>query len=310
MQIAAVSANQIPASQTRAGWQRIAASVCAILLGIIFLVSGGWKVLNPFLTGELLEQAKVPAGYGAMGAAALGTLELLTAFLLFVPRYRRWGGLLGSALLVFFIAWVAYYYDHLAGQECNCFPWIKRTVGPGFFVGDGVMLLMGIAAFVWSESTTRIRVPLAMLASIALLAGVSFGVGASKQKAAQVPTPIVVDGKPENLAKGKVFLFFYDPSCMHCDAAAKFMSKLNWTDTRVVAIPTINPQWAKSFLDDTKFTQAKTSTETVKLKRAFPFLDPPYGVALEDGQVKQTFPQAQFNAPLPAPDLKRLGLVK
>ncbi len=68
-----------------------AATVAAVLLGLIFLVSGGWKVLSPFQTGELLEQARVPAGLGVLAAVSLGTVELLTAFLLFMPRFRRWG---------------------------------------------------------------------------------------------------------------------------------------------------------------------------------------------------------------------------
>ncbi|HEX6546759.1 MAG TPA: MauE/DoxX family redox-associated membrane protein, partial [Bryobacteraceae bacterium] len=122
--------------------KRTAAAICAILLGLIFLVSGGWKVLSPLRTGELLEQAQVPGGWGAIGAAALGTFELLAALMLFVPRFRKLGGLLGSALMLFFIGWVAVYYHVLVGQECNCFPIIKRTVGPGFFIGDAVMLLL------------------------------------------------------------------------------------------------------------------------------------------------------------------------
>ena len=78
--------------------KRSVAAICAILLGVVFLVSGGWKVLSPFQTGELLEQAQVPPGYGPLGAATLGTLELLAAFLLFHPRLRQWGGWLNSKL--------------------------------------------------------------------------------------------------------------------------------------------------------------------------------------------------------------------
>ena len=40
------------------------------------------------------------------------------------------------------------------------------------------------------------------------------------------------------------------------------------------------------------------------------FSMPCLSVALEDGRVKQTFGQAQFNEPSPAPDLKKLGFVK
>jgi hypothetical protein len=290
-------------------WQRTAASVGAILLGIIFLVSGGWKVLSPFKTGELLEQAKVPAGLGVLGASALGTLELFAAFLLFTPRYRRWGGLLGSALIIFFIGWIGYYYHVLVGHECSCFPIVKRSIGPGFFISDAIMLLLGIAAFAWSPPVMRFRIPIVAFLALVVLAGASFGINFAARSHSQVPNPVIVDNKPANLTTGKVFLFFYDPSCLHCDAAAKFMSTLNWGDTRVIAVPTINPQWAASFLHDTHFSQAHTSLQYKELKQAFPFVDPPFGVALEDGREMETFSQAQFNAPLPEPELHKLGLV-
>jgi hypothetical protein len=289
--------------------QRRLATVSAILLGIILLVSGAWKVLSPFKTGELLEQAQVPAGLGVLGAAALGTIELFAAFLLFHPRFRRWGGLLGSALMIFFIGWIGYYYPVLVGRECSCFPLIKRTVGPGFFIGDGVMLLLGLAAFGWSPKVRTFRIPAVAFTALVMLAGISFGANIIQRSRAQVPTPVMVDGKPQSLAEGKVFLFFYDPSCMHCDKAARFMSKMDWRSTRVVAIPTVNPQWADSFLHDTKL-KASTSLEFDKLKKAFPFVDPPFGVALDDGRVKETFGQAQFYPPLPQAELQKLGLIK
>jgi uncharacterized membrane protein YphA (DoxX/SURF4 family) len=290
-------------------WRRIAATIAAVLLGLIFVVSGGWKVLQPFQTGEVLEQARVPAGLGVIGAASLGTLELFAAFLLFVPQFRRWGGLLGSALLIFFICWVAYYYPALVGHECSCFPIIKRTVGPAFFITDAAMLLLGLIAYAWSKRVTTFRGPAVAFIALVVFAGVSFGVNAAERHNAQVPTPLVVEGKPQDLTHGKVFVYFYDPECSHCFAAAKFMSTLNWGNTKVIGIPTHDPQFAGEFLQDTHF-KAETSLETAKMRKAFPFVDPPFGVALEDGQIKQTFAQAQFNEPSPAPDLKKLGFVK
>jgi hypothetical protein len=162
----------------------------------------------------------------------------------------------------------------------------------------------------WSAKVVSAKLPATMLASLAVLAGVSYGLNARSHTTVDVPTPITVDGKPFNPAEGKVFIFFYDPQCMHCDAASKFMAKLNWGDTKIVAIPTVNPQWAGSFLSDTGFKQAGTCLETERLRKAFKFIDPPYGVALVDGQVKGTFTQAQFNEPLPQPDLQKLGFVK
>jgi len=290
-------------------WRRRAAAVAAILLGLIFLVSGGWKVLRPFQTGELLEQAQVPAGLGVGGAVALGTLELFSAFLLLMPRFRRWGGLVASGLLIFFIGWIGFYYPKLVGHECSCFPIIKRTVGPDFFIGDAIMLLLGLIAFAWSSKVRNLRIPAMALLALAALAAVSFGVNAAERHNVQVPNPVVVEGKPQDLTQGNVFLFFYDPQCSHCFAAAKFLSGLNWDGTRVIGIPTAQPQFAKEFLQDTHF-KAEVSPELDRLRKAFPFVDPPFGVALVDGQVKQTFPQAEFNEPSPAAALQKLGLTK
>lgn len=266
-------------------------------------------MLSPFQTGEVLEQAQVPAGLGAVGAASLGTLELFAALLLFVPRFRRLGGLLGSGLILFFICWIGYYYKTLVGHECSCFPIIKRTVGPGFFVGDGVMLLMGILAYLWSPRLRALKAPALAFLSLVVLAGVSFGMNSNSRRNVQVPTPLMVDGKPQDLTSGKVFLYFYDPECSHCIAAARFMSKMNWENTRIVGIPTHDPQFAPDFLQDTHL-KASTSNEAAKLRKVFTFMDPPFGVALVDGQVKETFAQSQFNEPLPEPDLQKLGFVK
>lgn len=290
-------------------WKRTAALVCSVLLGLIFLVSGGWKVLDPFRTGELLEQAKVPGGWGAIGAATLGSLELLAAFLLFLPRYRKWGGYLGSALIIFFVGWVGFYYKSLAGQECSCFPIIKRTIGPGFFAGDGIMLLFGIAAITWSAKVLSVRVPAILLACVAVLGLSNFALQASRHTGLAAPSPIVVDGKTQSLKEGKIFLFFYDPSCMHCDKAAKFMSKLDWAESKVIAIPTVDPKFAADFLRDTHL-KAGTSLESDKLRQTFKFVDPPFGVALVDGYQKQSFGVSAFEPPAPQGDLKKLGFVR
>ncbi|MBV8895108.1 MAG: hypothetical protein JO051_01245 [Acidobacteriaceae bacterium] len=290
-------------------WKSNVALVSSILLGVVYLVSGLWKLLQPFQAGEVLEQAKVPGGLGVLGAVALGVLETCAAVLLFTPKYRRWGGLLGSALMIFFIGWIAYYYSALVGKECSCFPIIKRTVGPGFFISDGIFLLLGVFAFAWSRRVAGLLGPAVTLVCLVVLGGASFGLNAAMRRSVEIPNPVVVNGKPADLTHGKVFLFFYDPQCMHCLAAAKFMATLNWGNTEVVGIPTQSPEFAKDFLGDTHF-KADTSLEVAKLKKAFAFVDPPYGVALQDGHKEATFSQAQFNEPLPAPDLKKLGFVK
>jgi hypothetical protein len=290
-------------------WKSRVAAIAAILLGIVYLVSGAWKALQPYQAGELLEQAKVSAGLGILAACVLGVLELFAAFLLFTPKFRRFGGMFGAGLMAFFIGWIAYHYSALVGHECSCFPIIKRTVGPGFFVSDAVFLAFGIIAWAWSARVVSFRgAPLAFVALV-VLAGASLGVNTAVRRNVQVPNPVTVDGKPADLTHGKVFLFFYDPECSHCQAAARLMSTLNWGSTRVIGIPTHDLQFAGYFMEDTHLRMG-TSPEITKLKKAFPFVDPPFGVALEDGLSKATFPQAEFNEPSPGPQLKKLGFVK
>ena len=237
----------------------------------------------------------------------MGILELFTAFLLFTPKYRKLGGLLGSALMIFFIAWVAYFYNQLVGKDCGCFPIIKRAVGPGFFVSDAVMLLFGLIAATWGPAVKRLRVPALAFVALAVLAGANFAFGAVQRRNVEMPYPVAVDGKPTDLRTGKVFLFFYDPECMHCDRAARAMATYNWRDTRVVAIPTREQHFAKAFLSDTGL-KAGTSLESDRLKKVFPFGDPPYGVALENGHERS--PLSRFDENEPAATLRKLGFIE
>lgn len=294
--------------ETSTGKRRIAA-VCAALVGIVFVVAGAWKILTPFGAGQLLEEMRVPSGWGPVGAVSLGGFELLAAFLLFMPAYRKWGALLSVALYIFFIGWIGYYYPLLAGKECSCFPIIKRAVNPMFFAEDALMLLLALVAFLYSAPVRRMRGAALAILILAAFAGTSFAVNTVERGKAEVPTPVIVDGKPVDLTHGKVLLFFYDPSCMHCDAAARFMSTLPWNDVQIVSIPVINPQWAASFLHDTHLN-AETSLEFDKLKKAFPFGDPPYGVALVDGRVKDRFGPVQFTPPQPRDQLKAIDFLK
>ena len=69
--------------------------------------------------------------------------------------------------MIAFMVFIGYHYKELTGAECSCFPWIKRAVGPGFFVGDGIMLLLAIAAGIGVRSSAGLRRAATILAGIA-----------------------------------------------------------------------------------------------------------------------------------------------
>jgi len=94
-----------------------------------------------------------------------------------------------------------------------------------------------------------------------------------------------VDGTTHSLREGRQLVYFFDPQCMHCFHAAQSMSKLNFTGTKTIAVPTEVKQFAGQFLTDTKF-EAKVTNDADKLKKVFPFGDPPFLVLIENGRQK------------------------
>ncbi len=296
-----------PANADLPAWKNTISGVAALLLAILFFASGAWKLTDPFQWAHALTEFKVPSALALPFTLALGVGEMLSAVLVLVPRFRRWGSWLIALMLVAFMLYVGANYGALAGKDCSCFPLVKRTIGPAFFLGDAVMLLMAMLTGWWARPAENIRAALVVLGAVVVFAGVSFGVNATRQSGLRAPESITVDGQPFSLQQGEIFLFFYDPECLHCDAAARRMAKLNWKSTKVIAVPTHDNQFAAAFLHDTGL-KAGTSFDLQLLRSTFQFVDPPYGVALQGGRQKAVV--ASFEESEPAATLRRLGYVE
>jgi uncharacterized membrane protein YphA (DoxX/SURF4 family) len=288
------------------GWKTALSWVAAILLSLLFLLSGLWKITDAQGAAVRMAQARVPESMSLAVALVFGIIETLGGVLLLVPRFRRWGAILTGFLLFAFLAYFAVNYNLLRGADCSCFPWVKRVVGPGFFISDGLMLLLAALAGIWSRPSESLRSAILVLGAVVVFALVSYGAGAVRQTGVKAPETIAVDGQPYSLEHGKVFLYFFDPECMHCFDAAKRMSHLNWGDTKVVAIATQHPQYAPQFLQDTGL-KAAISPDLQELKQLFPFVSPPAGVALENGREKASL--TKFEGEEPGAALKQLGLI-
>jgi uncharacterized membrane protein YphA (DoxX/SURF4 family) len=288
-------------------WKTIVGHVAAAAIAIIFLATGIAKLVVPFLVQTMFEQLLVPT-WGSMPLVILlGIAETLGGLLVLMPRYRRWGAWLIALMLVAFMGYIGLRYQSLVGRDCSCFPWLKRTVTPALFAEDGTMLVAALAAAWFSRKPTSLRFPVIALVVVAAFAGASFGYNTVHQSGIQVPETITVDGQPFNIRQGHIFLFFYDPACSHCEEAARHMSTYGWKkDVTVIGLPTNDPQWAASFLHDTKLV-AKTSTDSALLRKLFVFTSPPYGVVLDRGRVKNAL--THFDAPEPQPSLQQVGFV-
>jgi hypothetical protein len=288
-------------------WQALLCTLSAVLLALTFLVSGVWKITDPLAAAVRMTQALVPAALSLPAALAFGISETFAAVLLLVPRLRRWGAWLAGLLLLAFMAYMGLFYNTLSGEECNCFPWIKRVVGPAFFIGDAIMLLLALAAGWWARPSGDKRLAAIVLGAVCVFAAVSYGVSAVRQNSVQAPEFIDVDGKPFALREGRVFLYFFNPECIHCDRAARELGKLSWGETKVVGVPTQLPQFGPQFMSSTNLRGVLTS-DAEPLRKVFTFTDVPYGVALENGQLKAAV--TVFEAPEPEQTLRKLGFVK
>jgi len=289
------------------GWKTAVSWISAVIISFLFLLAGLWEITDVPGGAVKLQQALVPESLSLAAALLLGIGNTFAGVLILVPRFRRWGAWLASLLLVVFMGYFAINYSTLRGEECGCFPWIERAVGPAFFISDAVMLVLAILAGVWARPSQGKRSAALVLAAVSVFALVSYGVAAVRQSGALAPASITVEGQAFPLREGRVFLYFFNPECTHCLDAARRLGALNWGDTRVVAVATEQVRFGQDFLRDAGF-QARLSGDVAPLREAFPFTDPPFAVAIEEGRQKLSI--TGFTTDKPFQDLKRLGFTR
>jgi len=196
-------------------------------------------------------QSLIPTALSMPAAIAVAVCETITAVLLLVPRHRRWGAWLAGLMLAAFMIYIGVLYDRLLGEDCNCFPWIRRVVGPVFFIGDGAMLVLALFAGWWSEKSYGWRRTGEIFLCVLVVAAASYAATSYRRGRTDVPEIAVVDGKPLNLQNGRVLLYFFDPECTHCYAVAREMARRSWGSTRIVVLATREQRFTSSFLADT-----------------------------------------------------------
>src|ERR1043165_3874762 len=139
------------------GWKTGLSWISAFLLASLFLVSGIWKITDAPAAAVRMVQARIPEFLSLSAAVVFGIAETVGGVLILVPRFRRWGAILTGALLVAFLLYFALHYHCLRGAACSCFPWVKRVVGPAFFIGDALMLVLALMAGLWSSPPHSLR---------------------------------------------------------------------------------------------------------------------------------------------------------
>lgn len=276
--MAEVSAKQ----KSWTGWVGLAA---AAAMAFLWFTAGLWKLTDISGWQLKLTQLLVPVNLSLAGTLAVGIAEVTAGVLLLRPAWRRWGGWLSSALLLAFMVYMAVNYQTLQGEDCSCFPWLERAVGPAFFWSDAAMLAASLLAVRFSDRPTDLRRAGLALGGIAAFAAVMLGVDRLAPESDIVPAePITVDGSPYTLHEGKIFLFFFNPSCIHCLDAGQTMAKYAWR-VDFVGVPTQDPDWGPGFVEDAGLKDVLLSPDVATLRETFEFQDVPFGALLQDGRV-------------------------
>jgi uncharacterized membrane protein YphA (DoxX/SURF4 family) len=285
-------------------WKRWLCTVSAVLLALLFIVAGVWKISDPLSTTARMTQALIPVSLALPVALLAGIFEAWAGVMLLVPRWRRWGAWLTGLMLVAFMVYMGVFYNQLRGEDCSCFPWLKRVVGPEFFISDAAMIVLAVFAGIWSAKPQAFRRAFVILGIFGVFSLSVYGVTVAQQSGLQAPKSIVVDGKPYSLEHGRIFLYFFDPECSHCFQSAQKISKWKWANVRVIAVSTVNPQWTDYFLKNTGL-QVPASSDIKPLREVFSFTDPPFAVAIEHGRQVRAF--ATFDENEPESTLRSLG---
>ncbi len=296
----------IPESSSRPRWQAGIEWAAALALAAVWLVAGLWKLSDLTATQLRMTQFLVPQPVSFAAAAFFGTAETFSALLLLVPQWRRWGAGLSVFLLAAFMAYIGIHYRQLTGAECSCFPWMKRAIGPSFFVEDAGLIVLAVVAGWWASPSRGFGRAAAALASVVVLAAGLQAADRTKASGALAPPSVIADGHEFPLQQGRVLLFFFNPYCPHCLQAAQAMSRLNWQAT-IIGIPTQNLEEGPSFFASAGLTGVRLSPDIVRLRPIFPFEDAPYGVAVENGRVKEKL--VFFDEPDLSKTLRRLGFI-
>src|SRR5579864_3907765 len=102
---------ELPPWKTAVGW------ISAILIALLFLISGLWKITDVLDWAVRATQFKIPASLSLPAAIGFGIAETVAGLFILVPRFRRWGACLAGVLLVGFMAYFAVNYSSLTGLE-------------------------------------------------------------------------------------------------------------------------------------------------------------------------------------------------
>ena len=148
-----------------------------------------------------------------------------------------------------------------------------------------------------------------MASAVLVFALVSYGVDVTRQTGTRRPPAITVDGKPVRCNRVRQDSSSSSSTRNACTASTPRSGwrSFPWGDTRVVAVPVEQPQYAAEFLLRRRDSMRRCP-DFESLKKVFGFTGYPFGVAIQNGRQKAAL--TKFEDAEPAATLKQLGFIE
>lgn len=222
------------------GKWRLAARLCQILMGLVFLVSGGVKIWEPVLfywdAVPYTQLLGLQGLWQIAGQVALlgGPLEIALGVALLVNWRPRLTFALSTLLMAFFLGLTTYAWKKGATEDCGCFgSLIERSPGEAA-VEDGIMLGMLLFGW-WGMRPTAPRragwvVVGGTVLALAVGGGRFFPQRERLEKSDLLPGVRLTGLKPVGLSvdlmKGEYLIELMSPRCGHCMEVVPALNRL------------------------------------------------------------------------------------
>lgn len=123
-----------------------------IVLGLLFVVSGAEKTLDPVAFGKIVEiYGGLPRELAPFAAVGVPSVELLAGGLLAAGYRIRPAALIISALLAIYVAAVGYNYAFGRSFDCGCIGLaglgLFEQVGPALIARDLILFAVSLVLF-------------------------------------------------------------------------------------------------------------------------------------------------------------------
>jgi putative oxidoreductase len=133
-------------NQVDAMWS-LAGVALRIVLGGLFIYSGGIKLLDPgAFQIDIANFDLIPIGISGVVAVGLPWLELVCGLALLTNRLLQGGALLLGLLMAVFILFVASAWTRGLDVACGCFGASDATPDYPLWIGRNLLILGGLAA--------------------------------------------------------------------------------------------------------------------------------------------------------------------